>query len=95
LCWGWNGNGQLGDNTTTNRLTPMSVSGLISGVKAISSGEAHACALTNGGAVKCWGRNEYGPLGDGTTTDRHTPVVVSGLTSGVIAISAGGGIPVR
>jgi alpha-tubulin suppressor-like RCC1 family protein len=88
-CWGYNGSGQLGDGTTTDRMTPVDVSGLTSGVDAIAVGVDHTCALTAGGGVKCWGDNRYGQLGDGTATDRTTPVEVSGLTSGVAAIVAG------
>lgn len=88
-CWGRNVNGQIGDGTTTNRLTPVAVSGLSSGVQAIAAGNEHVCALTSEGAVRCWGINLFGGLGDGTTMDRYTPVPVSGLSSGVQAISAG------
>lgn len=89
LCWGRNGRGQLGDGTTRDRAVPGAVGGLTTGVIAVITGEGHTCALTAGGGVKCWGDNTDGQLGDGTTVPRLTPVDVSGLTSGVIALSAG------
>ena len=89
MCWGNNGTGQLGDGTTTHKLTPTLVSGLASGVAALSAGVYHTCALTSAGGVLCWGHNGFGQLGDGSWTSRSTPTLVSGLTSGVVAISAG------
>ena len=89
-CWGANGSGQLGDGTLTNRPAPVDVPGLSSGVVAVSGGGGHTCALTAAGGVMCWGRNDYGQLGDGTTTNRPSPTNVIGLSSGVAAISAGG-----
>jgi alpha-tubulin suppressor-like RCC1 family protein len=89
LCWGDNTHGQLGDGTTTQRLTPVQVTGLGSGVRAISAGGDHTCAVTTAGAVLCWGDNISGQLGDGTSAQRTTPVAVSGLGSGVQSIALG------
>lgn len=55
----------------------------------IVAGTSHACALTAAGAVKCWGANHSGQLGDGSQTSTNSPIQVPGLASGVRAISAG------
>jgi alpha-tubulin suppressor-like RCC1 family protein len=88
-CWGWNGDGELGDGTTTEQHTPVAVSGLAYALSpAIATGLWHTCAVLSDGAAQCWGYNIYGQLGDATTTERHTPVAVSGL-SNAVAIAAG------
>jgi alpha-tubulin suppressor-like RCC1 family protein len=86
-CWGQNSNGELGDGTTTDRSAPVDVAGLSRDVAAIAAGGGHSCALSATGAVKCWGFNRLGQLGDGTTTDRTTPVAVFGLGGNVVAIA--------
>ncbi len=90
-CWGRNDDGQLGDGTTTDRTNLGDVTSLANGVVAVAAGHSHTCALTTDGGVQCWGANEDGRLGDGTTTDRTTPVAVSGLANGVAAVAAGSG----
>ncbi len=84
--WGLNNYGQLGDGTTTNRNTPVQVSGLNT-VARLAGGEYHSLALRSDGTVWACGRNDYGQLGDGTTTHRYTPVQVSSL-DGIVAIAA-------
>lgn len=75
-CWGHNSGGQLGDGSTTDRLVPVRVVGLSSGVTAIAVGLDHTCALTKAGGAKCWGQNIGGDLGNGSMTESNTPVNV-------------------
>ncbi len=75
-CWGWSDYGQLGNGNTTTILSAVDVSGLASGVAAISVGYYYGCALTTAGELKCWGLNDAGQLGDGDVTQRLTPVTI-------------------
>jgi alpha-tubulin suppressor-like RCC1 family protein len=98
-CWGANAYGKLGDNTTTQRLTPVRVhgvgdSGYLTGISNISAGDNHTCASASDGTVYCWGQNTNGKLGDGTSSQREVPVQVhgvgdSGMLSGIESVSAG------
>jgi alpha-tubulin suppressor-like RCC1 family protein len=89
-CWGLNSDGQLGDGTVTNRSSPVAVAGglTFAMVTASRAGGDHTCGVTSAGAARCWGRNDLGQLGDGTTTNRLTPRVVAGGLS-FAAVSAG------
>lgn len=64
-CWGSNESGQLGDGSFTAKSLPTKVLGLNGKAKSVVVGDAHACALLDGGEVTCWGRNDNGQLGDG------------------------------
>jgi alpha-tubulin suppressor-like RCC1 family protein len=89
-CWGENLWGALGDGTNNDSFVPVGVVGVSGATQITSSGYGHTCALVSGGAVKCWGYNGYGGLGDGTNNNSNVPVGVVGV-SGATQISAGGG----
>lgn len=81
-CWGGNGNGELGDGTTTARSSPTLVPlpGPARGtLHAVVAGERHSCAIVDPGVVYCWGYNLQGQLGDGTEVSSLTPVAVLGI----------------
>ena len=96
FAWGRNGDGQIGDDTTTDRHDPVQVldpSGETSlgGVIAVAGGYFHTLAVLSDGTVVAWGSNDSGQLGQGTTggPDRTRPVSVPGL-SNITAVSANG-----
>ena len=72
--WGRNSYGQLGNNTTTNRLTPVTTLSGETNWKQVFCGDNHTAAIKTDGTLWTWGRNSYGRLGDNTTTQRNTPV---------------------
>jgi alpha-tubulin suppressor-like RCC1 family protein len=88
-CWGDNPEGELGNGTTTGSMTPVQVTALGGNVVAMSAGWYHTCARMNDGTLWCWGYNEYGQVGDGSTTTRLSPVQVSALGNAVTDVSVG------
>jgi alpha-tubulin suppressor-like RCC1 family protein len=87
---GYNLFGQVGDGTTTNRQSPVQLTGVLSsGVTAVSAGQSNSLAIKDGG-VYAWGQNNFGQVGDGTQTRRTSPVALSGvMSSGVSVVAAG------
>ena len=76
LCWGRNSKFQVGDNSTEDRLNPVLIQSTAT-YNAISSGKTHACAMRqNDSRVLCWGWNDQGQLGDGTTTEKYNPAQI-------------------
>jgi alpha-tubulin suppressor-like RCC1 family protein len=89
-CWGHNDSGQLGDGTTVKKSSPAQVPALGATVVEVSLGGAHSCARKQDGTLWCWGRNDYGQLGDGTTVQKSSPVQVPVLGATVVEVSLGG-----
>ncbi len=88
-CWGQNNYGQLGTGAAgVPALFPRAVDASATFLTVVA-GSGHTCARTIDGHALCWGRNAYGQLGDGTTTDRSRPVAVTGL-SRLAALHASG-----
>jgi len=77
-CWGENEFGQLGDGTTTNSSTPVQVVGITGAVAVTAGWWHHSCALLGDSRVQCWGLNEWGQFGNGTTSGPSRPVTMTG-----------------
>ena len=79
-CWGTNAAGQLGDGTTKDALKPVKVSGIHNAIQ-VSVGTENSCALLTDGTIKCWGSQaNSGMLGNNSSADSKTPVLVDGIT---------------
>jgi alpha-tubulin suppressor-like RCC1 family protein len=110
-CVGLNASGELGDNTTTSASFPVQVktgsstylSGAIQvsgGVSSVAALKSTVCAITTdgttvGGKLWCWGSNQYGQIGDGTSGAANnrkvaTPITINGSTTGVTYVSTKG-----
>ncbi|MDH4416300.1 MAG: fibronectin type III domain-containing protein, partial [Acidovorax sp.] len=92
FCWGRNGDGQLGDRFTDDRDTPRAVYRLPFGALNLAAGWGHSCAAitpSSNTQIYCWGKNDRGQLGDGTTTQRLEFVQVSTQTGDARSLAAG------
>jgi alpha-tubulin suppressor-like RCC1 family protein len=69
-CWGDNADGQLGDSTRINRLTPVAVARGLH-FRQVSAGWYHTCGVTTDNRAFCWGLNRYGQIGDSSTAFRR------------------------
>jgi len=97
-CWGDNSHGELGIGSTNGPSScdgdpcspvPVAVSGITT-VTQITAGYFQTCALLSAGSIECWGDNQYGQLGDGTTTDSSVPVAVQGVSTATqVAVGEG------
>jgi alpha-tubulin suppressor-like RCC1 family protein len=83
-CWGLNSSGQLGNNSTYQRPTPVRVlkgaqtgiGSYLENISQVTTGDIHTCGVITGGELYCWGNNTIGELGDGTTTNYLTPAKI-------------------
>jgi alpha-tubulin suppressor-like RCC1 family protein len=88
-CWGSNARGQLGDGTSMDSYTPVAVRGIGPSMDVDTGGSATCVVVDPTGDVWCWGDNEHGQLGDGTTTASFTPIRAN--ITDVVDVAAGGG----
>lgn len=91
IGWGWgsNASGQVGDNSITDRRTPVSILGAVKTFCQISAGKTHSVGLDKNGKVWCWGINDFGQLGDNTIISKRTPIAIFGAAKTFCQVSAG------
>jgi alpha-tubulin suppressor-like RCC1 family protein len=89
FCWGTNNLGQVGDNSTTTRVSPVQVTDLGTTATDVCAGGQSSCAVNASGTAYCWGSNSSKALGDGTFTDRRRPAMVVGLPATVADVECG------
>ncbi len=88
-AWGFNSSGQLGDNTSINKSSPVSVVGGFTDWISASAGGYHSIGVRANGTLWAWGSNGSGRLGDNTTASKSSPVSVVGGFTDWISASAG------
>ncbi len=88
LCWGGNGQGELGDGSNTDRSAPTAVSLGLS-FSTVSAGQSYSCGVVAGETAYCWGANASGQLGDGSAIPSNQPKRVFGAES-FVQVTAGG-----
>ena len=89
FTWGCNGHFQIGDGTGTSRSSPVSILGGFTDWCQVAGGYCHTAAVRTNGTLWTWGSGGDGRLGDGTTTDKCSPVSVVGGFTDWCQVSAG------
>jgi alpha-tubulin suppressor-like RCC1 family protein len=87
-AWGYNNNGQIGNNTLNQQVTPIQI-GTATNWKQVAGGESHSLSIKTDGTLWAWGDNLYGQLGDNTTTDKPTPIQEFTLSKNWKQVTAG------
>jgi alpha-tubulin suppressor-like RCC1 family protein len=88
-AWGCGSNGRLGDGTTVNKSSPVSVVGGFTDWCQVSAGREHNIGLRQNGTAWTWGCNTFGQLGDGTVVSKLSPISVIGGFTDWCQVSAG------